>query len=162
MPRFSILLKLALSLRKLIVAAALSGLQLSNSRRSWANGKTSSLTLFKSIVGAAPYLIKLSWLSLLLISLVALPPVSRAQFQGSASPDPGKKRPPIEIVPGEVLVRYRQDADARKAESETAAELPGPRGRIPMKVERFDGSDLVRGCASCEWRPKTPWKRLRR
>ncbi|HYG81501.1 MAG TPA: hypothetical protein VD861_13985, partial [Pyrinomonadaceae bacterium] len=76
----------------------------------------------------------------------ALPLVSRAQLQTAAAPDPGRKHPGAEFVPGEILVRYRTDEVARSSESEPAPSLPVGRARkIPYAVERFEGSELVRG-----------------
>ncbi|HKQ54143.1 MAG TPA: S8 family serine peptidase, partial [Pyrinomonadaceae bacterium] len=82
---------------------------------------------------------------LLLSSLVALPTLSTAQLQPSGSTGLGEKRMRAEFVPGEILVRYRDVAEAERDETEPALQLKTPRGSLPMRVERFEGSDLVKG-----------------
>ena len=81
----------------------------------------------------------------LLVSLISLPPVSRAQFQTSPAPNLGQKRAPVEFVPGEVIVRFKTEEAAEMSESEPAQELPVGRGRIFFRTERFDGSEIVKG-----------------
>ncbi len=81
----------------------------------------------------------------LLASLVALPTLSTAQLQPSGQTGFTEKRARAEFVPGEILVRYRDDAQAQREETEPALQLKTPRGSFPMRVERFDGSELVRG-----------------
>ncbi|HEX8650835.1 MAG TPA: FG-GAP-like repeat-containing protein [Pyrinomonadaceae bacterium] len=83
-------------------------------------------------------------LSLLLLCALA-PFASRAQLHPSNPADANGKRTPVEFVPGEILVRYRSETAARMGEAQTSATLFKGGKEIPMSVERFDGSDLVRG-----------------
>jgi hypothetical protein len=68
----------------------------------------------------------------------------------SSSGRGAKSREPVaEFVPGHVLVRFRSEAAARRAEAVPsvgrAAVLDGAGSEIAARVERFEGSDLVRG-----------------
>ncbi len=82
----------------------------------------------------------------LLVSFISLPPASRAQFQENAGqPEFGQKRVPAEFVPGEVIVRFRSEAAAEMSELDASAELTVGRARIPMRTERIDGAEIVRG-----------------
>jgi subtilisin family serine protease len=81
----------------------------------------------------------------LLVSVISLPPASRAQFQSPAGPNVGQKRAPVEFVPGEVIVRFRSEQAAELSENDPAAELPVGRGRVPILTERFAGSEIVKG-----------------
>ncbi len=81
----------------------------------------------------------------LLVSLITLPPVSRAQFQSSAAPGQGQKRAPVEFVPGEVIVRFKTEEAAELSDSEPARELRMSRGSIHVRTERFEGSEIVKG-----------------
>ncbi len=101
-------------------------------------GITSSL-LSKCARRARVYALPLSLVLFLLFS--ALAPASRAQLQESV----GQKRTPVEFVPGEVIVRFRSEEAAESSESEPGAELPIGRRRVPMRTERFDGAEIVRG-----------------
>jgi subtilisin family serine protease len=49
-----------------------------------------------------------------------------------------------EFVPGEMLVRYRSEAVARREEA-AATPLRVIDGQIPLSVERFNGSDIIEG-----------------
>ncbi|HJU53379.1 MAG TPA: hypothetical protein VJ715_02365, partial [Pyrinomonadaceae bacterium] len=82
---------------------------------------------------------------ILLLLLSALPHISRAQLQAGRAPDYGQKQPRAEFVPGEVIVRFKTEAAADLSESEPAPDLRTPRGRVPMRVERFAGSEIVKG-----------------
>ena len=79
-------------------------------------------------------------LGLLLFSFTLLPSRSGAKVQ---SPSKGKSSRP-RFVPGEVLVRYRNESTAQ---SKTGRIVMATReGRqLSAQVERFDGSDLVKG-----------------
>jgi len=93
-------------------------------------------------------LLVFSVLSLVLFAS-SLPPISQA------TPDPQEpnatKKPSNEYVPGEVLVRYRSESIARqqtRSASNFADEqiLLTDQGRaIAVRVERFEGSDIVPG-----------------
>jgi subtilisin family serine protease len=81
-------------------------------------------------------------LSLLLVAGLTLAPASRATRQSSRAParaNQKRKRP--EFVPGDVLVRYKSEALAKRQATTVNAE-----GRaIPMQVKRFSGSDVIDG-----------------
>ncbi|MEA2206045.1 MAG: hypothetical protein QOE77_2821 [Blastocatellia bacterium] len=101
-------------------------------------------------------------LGLLLVSAIVLPPGSRATQQSSTnmnasgSGDVTKKRARAEFVPGEALVRFKKGT---AIEGSTYVAMPGADRRaagrmaapqvsqeqILMRVERFEGSDLIDG-----------------
>ena len=82
----------------------------------------------------------LACLALLGLGAIILPSRSGARQQTSLRTKTTRPR----FVPGEVLVRYRTESTAR---SKTGRILVATReGRqLPAEVERFDGSDLVKG-----------------
>ncbi len=82
----------------------------------------------------------LACLTLVLLVLTLLPPRSGAKQQSTTR---GKSSRP-RFVPGEVLVRYRNEPTAK---SKTGKVLVAARdGRqLAAQIERFDGSDLVPG-----------------
>jgi subtilisin family serine protease len=104
----------------------------------------SSSLLSKCARRARAHALPLSLVLFLLFS--ALAPASRAQLQDSwGQPDSGQKHAPAEFIPGEVIVRFRSEEAADWSESEPGAELPIGRRKVPMRTERFDGSEIVRG-----------------
>ncbi|MBA3805322.1 MAG: S8 family serine peptidase, partial [Acidobacteria bacterium] len=97
------------------------------------------------------------------MALLSLATFSVSARRNSQSPDSeaaanpssldGAKASRIEFVPGEILVRYRSDAEARREES-AATPLRKNGREISVKVERFDGSDLVKGLRQARVRPE--------
>ncbi len=82
---------------------------------------------------------------LALWAIIGLPPASRATRQrSSAPPSLGLKRKRPEFVPGDVLVRYKSEAAAKRQQSAVATVNAEGRA-IPMQVERFLGSNVVDG-----------------
>lgn len=76
-------------------------------------------------------------------AFIVLPPSSRARLAQSPEESAPKRRR-AEYVPGDILVRYRTDAIAKRQQrAATALEVEGR--AIPLQVERFEGSDLVEG-----------------
>ncbi|MCA1578847.1 MAG: S8 family serine peptidase [Acidobacteria bacterium] len=63
---------------------------------------------------------------------------SRAKLQSRSKPKQAS------FVPGEVLVRYRSEAVARRRTGPTTVATRDGE-QLPTRVERFDGSDLVQG-----------------
>src|SRR5262252_5348458 len=83
-------------------------------------------------------------LGLIGVALVAQPPVSNAGHGAGSSPQLGSgKRSRPEFVPGQVLVRYRNEVTAIR--KPTNAMLSAQGRQVPMKMERFEGSDLLPG-----------------
>ena len=81
-------------------------------------------------------LLGLGLTALALSAIIMFPPKS------GAVPAAKQKRP--EFVPGEILVRYRTDAIAKQQQrAASALKLEGR--SVPLRVERFAGSDLVAG-----------------
>ncbi len=84
-------------------------------------------------------------LGLLLIAGLTLAPASRATRKSSSAPARGnQKRKRPEFVPGDVLVRYKSEAVAKRRQSAVATVNSAGRA-IPMQVERFGGSDVIEG-----------------
>jgi subtilisin family serine protease len=87
------------------------------------------------------------WLSLSLLVAVVFPFATHGRLQTDAEPaDAATVKPTrAEFVPGSVLVRFRSDEAAKLAErTATALQLPDAT-QAPMRVERFEGSDLLPG-----------------
>jgi subtilisin family serine protease len=81
-------------------------------------------------------------LALGLFVVAALPPTSSAT-QNNAQSDNNKKRSRPEFVPGEALVRYRNE---QLASQRTFEQLVGKDGhQLSIQIERFDGSNIVPG-----------------
>lgn len=82
---------------------------------------------------------------LAVIAALAMPPHSRARrasFPARVGKSARTKQP--DYVPGDVLVRYRSDAVAkRQPQTATIESLNGQ--SIAVRIERFEGSDLVDG-----------------
>ena len=108
-----------------------------------------------------------SFLLVLIISaFIVLPPSSRARFarlaplkaqQIAASSD--QKRSRMAYVPGHILVRYRSDATAKL--QQRAPTVLSVEGRnLPIKVERFAGSDLVDGLRLAQVAPDDTLKAI--
>jgi hypothetical protein len=89
------------------------------------------------------------FLTLTILAVFALSPPSQARRGFSSAPagapaGPNKKRSRPEFVAGDVLVRYRSDAVAKR--QQRAQSVVSAEGRvISIKVERFEGSDIVDG-----------------
>ncbi|HEY6660985.1 MAG TPA: S8 family serine peptidase [Pyrinomonadaceae bacterium] len=79
-------------------------------------------------------------LGLIILALAELPAGSHA-FQRSQQRSSDKSG---RFVPGEILVRYRSESMANAREGEVEVAAPG-RGKVAARVERFEGSKLVRG-----------------
>lgn len=79
---------------------------------------------------------------LTLFVVTALPPTSRATQDGNQS-DVKQKQPRPEFVPGEVLVRYRSERVANRQPH--TATLSAKGRQVGIKIERFDGSNIVPG-----------------
>jgi Subtilase family/Fervidolysin N-terminal prodomain len=80
----------------------------------------------------------------LIIAILMLPPRSGAKLQQGTqdSKREGKRRRP-EYVPGQILVRFRNEVTAK---GETRSAVLHANGRsIPIRIERYGGSDLVEG-----------------
>jgi subtilisin family serine protease len=72
-------------------------------------------------------------------------PSTRATLNGSKAPASGdSKRARPAYVPGDVLVRYRSDAVAKKRQLATTLSTASGR-TIAMRVEHFEGSDVIDG-----------------
>ncbi|HEX8096710.1 MAG TPA: S8 family peptidase, partial [Pyrinomonadaceae bacterium] len=87
------------------------------------------------------------YLALILFAAAVLPHVSHARLQTSEGQSAAKKqkRRAPEFVPGEVLVRFREDAPAAKGQSRADAVTGEDGTQIPMTVERLDREEAVRG-----------------
>ncbi|HEX8144631.1 MAG TPA: S8 family serine peptidase, partial [Pyrinomonadaceae bacterium] len=75
---------------------------------------------------------------------------SQALSESSSS---GKGSHGIEFVPGDILVRYRSNARARREEM-AASQLFRNGREIPLKVQRFEGSNLVEGLRQARVQPE--------
>ncbi len=85
------------------------------------------------------------WLSLSLLVAAGFAFGTHGERQivsAQAAPADGKRAP---FVPGRVLVRFRTDAQARAAEQSVAALATAGNTETQARVERFAGSDLVKG-----------------
>jgi subtilisin family serine protease len=81
-------------------------------------------------------------IGLTLFIVTALPPTSRATQDANLS-DVKQKQPRPEFVPGEALVRYRSE---RIADRQPPTATLSTKGRqVGVKLERFDGSNIVPG-----------------
>src|SRR5262245_7741433 len=92
------------------------------------------------------FLLSFSFLSFLVIAAaILLPTQSRARLQVPQEPSrrEGKRMRPA-YVPGQALVRYRNEASA-KAETLSAKALQVNGRSLPVRIERFGGSDMVEG-----------------
>src|SRR5713226_9360615 len=84
-------------------------------------------------------------LGLVLSTLVTLPLSSCASRASSVTPaGSNSKRSRPQFVPGQVLVRYKNEKTARRQQTELKA-LSIENRSIPIQVEKFEGSDLVEG-----------------
>jgi uncharacterized repeat protein (TIGR01451 family) len=101
---------------------------------------------FSSVRSRVPVRRALSCVAILICLLLTTvwPFISRAAWQASGQPPLKLKSERAEFVPGEILVRFRSEPDARAAEQASAA-LNLRAREIPLTVERFDGSELVEG-----------------
>ena len=79
-------------------------------------------------------------LGLLLLSLALLPSRSGAKQQSATKSKSSRPR----FVPGEVLVRYRNESTAQRKTGKVLMAARDGR-QLAAQVERFDGSDLVTG-----------------
>ncbi|HXM36096.1 MAG TPA: S8 family peptidase, partial [Pyrinomonadaceae bacterium] len=92
-----------------------------------------------------PVISLLLFAGLFLFAVIALPRASRATRalpQTSRSANGKHLRP--EFVPGHVLVRYKDEA-AAKRQQKTMTALSVAGRSIPVQIERFDASDMVAG-----------------
>ncbi|MFN2578713.1 MAG: S8 family serine peptidase [Pyrinomonadaceae bacterium] len=88
----------------------------------------------------------------ILAAAVLVPPRSRAARSLSPATDQGK-RPRPDFVPGEALVRFKENSafegqtilNAIQADSSPSALQTKDAEPIPVQVDRFEGSDLVEG-----------------
>jgi subtilisin family serine protease len=105
---------------------------MSNSHRAARNGRV-RLSLWVAVFS-----------SLLIAAVIFFPPSSRARLDVQAAKAGVQKRPRAEYVPGQVLVRYRNETIARLQQGAASAiSLDGH--PIAMQVERFEGSDIIPG-----------------
>ena len=90
-------------------------------------------------------LMALLFAGLSLFAILALPPASRAtRVLPQTSRGADGKRLRSEFVPGHVLVRYKDEATARR-QQKTMTALSLKDRSIPIQIERFDPSDMVAG-----------------
>src|SRR5262245_2515594 len=83
-------------------------------------------------------------LGLLVIGLITFPSRSRAKLQSTAQTKPREKKLRRPFKPGIVLVRFRSESIAENRSG--SAMLPTREGAlVPMKIESFRGSSLVKG-----------------
>ncbi|HEY0006746.1 MAG TPA: S8 family serine peptidase [Pyrinomonadaceae bacterium] len=75
----------------------------------------------------------------------ALPHGSRAMLPPAETPEIKQKPRTPEFVPGEIIVRFRDETTAKSLQARTAAVLSAEGRQIPMTVERFDGAELLKG-----------------
>lgn len=86
----------------------------------------------------------LAGLLCLVMSLAVFPAGSRARLASSPGEPAAKNGKDLGYVPGKILVRYRSETLAtRKQRTATSLKFDGR--TIGLRVERFDGSDLVSG-----------------
>src|SRR6266404_10805 len=81
---------------------------------------------------------------LILFAVSAFPPGSRARRALPQESGVGRKRTRPAFVPGEVLVRYRSEAIAKR-QSGTATVQTSEGTALPMQIEDFGASDVVTG-----------------
>lgn len=80
----------------------------------------------------------------LALAIVVLPPGSRATFPVGQSKTATGKRTRPQFVPGQVLVRYKNETAANRQAAKNS--LKTAQGRaLGLQIERFGGSDLVGG-----------------
>jgi subtilisin family serine protease len=89
------------------------------------------------------------FLALIVVAFVAWPPPSNAGRNGrNLKPvtlqGGGGKRSKPAFVPGQVLVRYKNEAVAKRQQTAQQALSIAERA-IPIEIERFEGSDIVDG-----------------
>jgi subtilisin family serine protease len=83
-------------------------------------------------------------LAVLALGSLVFPSHSRARVEPTAQERGSGKRKRAPYVKGEVLVRYRSEASA-KSRTGSSSVMTREGFAIPVRVERFDGSDLVKG-----------------
>ena len=79
---------------------------------------------------------------LTLFIVAALPPASSAKLGGTQS-EVKQKQPHLEFVPGEALVRYRNERTASRNTRQAMLNMDGR--DVSVQIERFDGADIVPG-----------------
>ena len=83
-------------------------------------------------------------LGLIVAAILAFPSGSRATLQTRQEPAARKKQRTPRFVPGEVLVRYR-DEKVAKEKVGTSSVVSSDVGALQVRVEQFEGSRLVPG-----------------
>src|SRR6266542_3774094 len=103
-------------------------------------------SLIKNHAFGGKGLIALVCFGFVLFAGIALPPAS-ATFEVSQEPAinySNQKRTRPAFVPGEALVRYKDEATAKR--QLRAAMVRSETGRVmPIQIERFKGSEIVAG-----------------
>lgn len=116
---------------------------------------------------ASPNLIRLGhrrrlWLAFLVLPLVGLfiqPPVSRARLQSAHSLN-SSKHPESTYVPGEILLRFRQNATATKTRAKFHLSVSQAQGEISVHVERLAGPEVVEGLRLARVAPDDTWRAI--
>src|SRR5438445_1619605 len=109
---------------------------------------------------------------LLLISVVVFVPASRATRHSNSAitavinPTTSKRGRP-EFVPGDVLVRFKQNKALEGSfymavphENRETQNLPAPQEQVLVKVDRFAGSDLIDGLRLAHTSTQDTWKAI--
>jgi CSLREA domain-containing protein len=122
----------------------------------------------KLVVAAAPALVGLA--GLFVISVLLFAPVSNANrqtVQPAQTAAKATKRPRAEIVPGEVLVRFKED---KTIEGSVHLTVPNkvrgtqrPEGateQVALRVDRFEGSNLIPGLRIAHASAADTWKAI--
>ncbi len=87
--------------------------------------------------------IAFSFVIILCLLFVAPLPSTSSATQGEIQPNEKGKQSRPEAVPGEVLVRYRSELQARRQTRATTLSAEGR--QLSIQVERFEGADIVPG-----------------
>ena len=83
-------------------------------------------------------------LGLFICAFVASPPVSRARIKLPEPQESANQKRPAAYVPGRLLVRYRDDATAKRQQrTQTALKIEGR--SVAIQIESFLGSDVIDG-----------------
>jgi subtilisin family serine protease len=103
----------------------------------------------------------------LLVVLATIPFVTHGQSDAAPSPpDLPPARTPFngkthtEFVPGHVLVRFRDNTAALRAERNLTSIAPGEGAAQPARVTRFGGSDIVGGLRLVEVAPEATFSTI--
>jgi hypothetical protein len=93
--------------------------------------------------------VSITVVGLLIAAVLIFPSHSRAQLETVQQTTASKKLRRPAYVPGDVIVRYKSESMA--AHRTGTQRLTAKTGQLlSMKVENFDGSELLQGCESFE------------